>query len=137
MAVAALYSKGRERFLDGSIDWDTDDIRVALVETGYTYSAAHENVADVATYITVASERSDALASKTVTSGVADAADKTLSAVTTGKTIIGFIIYKYNASDASSRLISYQDTATGLPLTTNGGDVLLTFSNGDDKIFKL
>lgn len=37
-----LYDKGREGFLDGSIDWDTDDIRVVLCRSTYTYSAAHD-----------------------------------------------------------------------------------------------
>lgn len=73
-----LYDKGREGFLDGSIDWDTDDIRVVLVRSSYTFSAAHDFLDD----ITSGNEngRSAALGSKTVTSGVADAADTTITA---------------------------------------------------------
>ena len=137
MAINQLYNKGREGFLDGSIDWDTDDIRVALVETGYTFNAAHDYVDDVATYITVASERSTQLQTPTKTDGVADAADITLTAVTTGKSIIGLIIYKYNAADAAARLILYSDTYTGIPFTTSGADVTITWDNGANKIFKL
>jgi len=37
----ALYDKGREGFLDGSIDWDTDTIRVILVDAAdYTVNLA-------------------------------------------------------------------------------------------------
>ena len=42
----ALYDPGREGFLDGSIDWDTATIKVAMVR-GYTFSAAHKFVSDV------------------------------------------------------------------------------------------
>src|SRR5690348_14993943 len=36
----SLYDKGREGFLDGSIDWDTDTIKAALVDLG----AQKENI---------------------------------------------------------------------------------------------
>ena len=42
-----LYDKGREGFLDGSIDWDTDDIRVVLVKSAYAFSAAHDFMDDI------------------------------------------------------------------------------------------
>jgi hypothetical protein len=66
----ALFDPGREGFLDGSIDWDTDDIRVMLVKSTYVFSAAHKFVADLGA---VDNGRSAALRNKTVTSGVADA----------------------------------------------------------------
>src|SRR3989304_3481237 len=70
--TSALYDKGREGFLDGSIDWDTDDVRVALVESTYTFVAAHDFMDDLGTND---NGRSAALGTKTVTSGVAGAAD--------------------------------------------------------------
>jgi hypothetical protein len=37
----ALYDKGREAFLSGSINWSADTIKVALVDTGtYTVNLA-------------------------------------------------------------------------------------------------
>lgn len=73
----ALYDPGREGFLDGSIDWDTDDIRVMLVLSTYTFSAAHKFITDLGA---VDNGRSAALGSKTVTNGVADAGDTSLTA---------------------------------------------------------
>jgi hypothetical protein len=37
--VNALFEKGREGFLDGSIDWDTDTISAALLDLGTTDAA--------------------------------------------------------------------------------------------------
>ena len=71
----ALYDKGRQGFLDGSIDWDTDAIKVVLLDgADYTPNlATHDNLDDVAA--AGREETSGNLASKTVTDGVADAAD--------------------------------------------------------------
>lgn len=80
---------------------------------------------------------SSALGSKTVTSGVADAADVTFTAVT-GASVEAIIIYKHTGTDATSRLICYIDTASsGLPVTPNSGDITVTWDNGANKIFKL
>lgn len=132
----ALYGKGREGFLDGSIDWDTDTIKACLVDTGaYTVSIdVHDNLDDIAGGAIIAT--SGALSGKTVTLGVADADDVTFSTVS-GATVEAIVIYKDTGSAATSRLIAYIDTATGLPLTPNGGNVTVAWDNGANKIFKL
>lgn len=118
----ALYDKGREGFLDGSIDWDTHDIRVILVDVNdYTVNlATHDNLDDVPAGARVAV--SSSLAGKTVTNGVADADNVTFSAVT-GDPSEALVIYKHTGTESTSRLIAYIDTATGLPVTPNGGDI--------------
>lgn len=130
-----LYDKGREGFLDGSIDWDTDDIRVALVESTYTFSAAHDFVDDLGTND---NGRSAALGSKTVTSGVADAADTTITA-TAALACNALVIFKHTGVDATARLIAYIDTPTsGLPFTPSAAQVVtITWDNGANRIFKL
>lgn len=130
----ALYNPGREGFLDGSIDWDTDDIRILLIDSSDGFTATDKFVSDVTAGAIVA--RSTALGTKTIADGVAGAADKALSAVTTGHTC-AVIIYKYNASDASARLIAWLDTGTNFPIVTNGGDVTVQWDTGANKIFKL
>ena len=132
----ALYDRGREGFLAGDIDWDADDIRLVFVdEADDTIDlAADEDLADRAAGSRVAT--SDALASKTVTDGVADAADKTVSAVT-GDPFESIDIYQHTGTEATSLLIANIDTATGLPLTPNGGDVTVTWDSGANRIFKL
>lgn len=132
----AMYDFGRQGFLEGSIDWDTDDIKVVLVDgADYTVNlTTHEFLSDVPSGARVAT--SGNLASKTVTAGVADAADVTFSTVTGDASEI-LVIYKDTGSAATSRLIAYIDTATGLPVTPNGGDITVTWDNGSNKIFKL
>jgi hypothetical protein len=132
----ALYDKGREGFLDGTIDWDTDDIRLILIdEADDTIDlAADDNLDDRAAGARVAT--SGAFASKTVTAGVADAADVTLSTVT-GDPSESIDIYQHTGTESTSRLICNIDTATGLPVTPNGGDITIQWDSGANKIFKL
>jgi hypothetical protein len=135
--ASALYDKGREGFLDGSIDWDTDDIRAILVDTGaYTVNTAtHDMLDDVAAGARISV--SSALGSKTVTAGVADAADVTFTAVT-GASVEAIVLYKHTGTESTSRLICYIDTASsGLPVSPNGGDITIQWDNGANKIFKL
>lgn len=131
----SLYDPGREGFLDGSINWSTGDIRAMLVLSSYTFSAAHKFIADLGA---VDNGRSASLASKTVTSGVADAADSTLTATaaTASKAIV---LFQHTGSDATARLIHYMDTpASGLPFTPAAGQAVpLTWDNGANRIFKL
>jgi len=130
----ALFDAGREAFLDGLISWSTDDIRCVLVDTGtYTVNLATHNFHDDLSGIIATSGN---FASKTITAGVADAADITFTAVS-GTTVEALVIYKWTGSSATSRLIAYIDTATGLPATPNGADVIIQWDSGANKIFKL
>ncbi len=72
----AMFDPGREGFLDGSIDYDTATIKVAMVRS-YTFSASHKFVSDMTGAGGSIVGTPVALASKTVASGVADAADLT------------------------------------------------------------
>lgn len=135
----ALYDSGRQAFLDGSADWDTDDIRLILVDVAdYTVNlATHDFLDDVPAGARV--KVSGAFTGKTTTAGVADAADVTLTAVT-GDPSEALIIYKHTGTDATSRLIAYIDTITGgtpLSVTPNGGDIIIQWDNGANKIFRL
>lgn len=71
-----------------------------------------------------------ALASKTigtVAAGVFDAADTTFTALT-GDASESLILFKDTGAEATSKLIAFWDTATGLPLTPNGGDVVVQWN---------
>lgn len=139
----ALFNPGREGFLDGSIDWDTAVIKVALVR-GYTFSAAHKFVSDVTGASGVLHATSAALTSKTVTNGTADAADFTLTGVASNASNHYWLIFQASAvtggadvAATAQRLIAYIDTGTNIPVVPNGGDVTMAFDNGTNKIFTL
>ena len=70
------------------------------------------------------------LTAKATTGGAADAADVTFTSVS-GASIEAIVLYVDSGSEATSALIAYIDTATGLPITPNGGDIIVTW----DKIF--
>ena len=132
----ALFDKARQRFLEGQFNWNTDTIKAVLVDTG-TYTpnlSAHEFLADVGAGARIAT--SGAFTGKTTTGGAADANDVTFTSVT-GASIEAIILYKDTGTDATSPLIAFIDTATGLPITPNGGDIIVTWDNGANKIFKL
>lgn len=139
----ALWTPGREGFLLAEIDWDTAVIKAALVR-GYTFSAAHKFVNEVTGAGGTLVATSAALASKTGTGGTADAADVTFSAVTAGAAITSLIVFQASAvtggadvASSAQRLICFIDTATGLPVTPNGGDITVQWDAGANKIFTL
>lgn len=132
----ALYDKARQAFLDGNISWSSNTLKAILVDAGtYTVSlSTHDFLDDIPMGARVST--SSALASKTVTDGVADAADVTFTSVT-GSTVEAIVIYQHTGTESTSRLIAYIDTATGLPATPSGGDITVTWNDGANKIFKL
>ena len=130
----ALYNSDKQSLLDSSCpNLSSDTIKVVLVDTGtYTFSAAHDFFDDVSG--TVGSAQT--LGSKTITNGVFDAADVTFTSVT-GNSAEALIIYKDTGSAATSPLIAYIDSATGLPVTPNSGDINVVWDNGASKIFAI
>jgi hypothetical protein len=129
--------------LDGTIDWDTAVIKVALVR-GYTFSAAHKWVSDITGASGTLAATSAALSSKTVTAGVADAADITFSAVASNAGNHSLLIFQASAvtggadvAASAQRVIGWIDTATNLPAVPNGGDITVAWDNSTNKIFKL
>lgn len=140
----AMFDPGREGFLAGEIDWDTAVIKVALVRS-YTFNAAHKFVSDVTGAGGVLHATSSALTSKTVTNGVADAADVTFSAVASNASGHSLLVFQSSAvtggadvAATAQRVILYLDTGTNLPITPNGGDITVAWSNtAGTLIFKL
>lgn len=134
----SLYDLGRQGFLDGTIAWSTDTIKAVLVNITsghYTVNLATDQfLTSIASGDRIAT--SSAFASKTSTAGVADAADITWSAVS-GATVGAVVIYKDTGSAATSPLIAYLDTITGIPLTPSGADITIAWDNTANKIFKL
>lgn len=130
----ALYPTGKEGLLDGSWNWN-DTIKVALVR-GYTYSSTHKFLSpDITSAGTVVATLT--LIGKSSTLGVADAADDNFAAVASGPAAQALVFYKDTGSAATSRLVLFVDTATGLPVTPNGSIITVTFDPGANKIFAL
>jgi hypothetical protein len=130
----ALYPKGKEAFLNADIDLLVDTIKISLIDTGvYTYSATHEFRSNVSNSAVISTAT---LSNKTTANGVFDADDALFTSVT-GANAEALIIFQDTGFQANSRLIAYIDSATGLPILPNGGDITVAFSSGSNKIFSL
>jgi hypothetical protein len=117
------------------VDLDSGDIRAILVDgADYTPNlATHDFLDDVpmAARVSVV-----ALANKTVTGRVFDADDTTFPNVS-GDQFEYVILYNHTGVEGTSRLIALFDTATGLPMTPSGSDIIAQWDNGANKIFRL
>ncbi len=132
-----LYDKGRQAFGDGEISWTSDNIKSVLVDADlYTVDLVNDQFLDD---IPLGARTSTSLnmTSKTNVAGVMDADDTTFSAVPTSPPQEYIIFYQDTGSTATSLLIGLVDTATGLPVTPNNGDIIVQWDDGVDKIFKL
>lgn len=126
----ALYANYKNLIIGngthGFVDLDTDTINVALIDTGtYTVAlATHQDHADLSGIVGTPG----ALASKTagtVAAGTFDAADITFTAVT-GNSVEAYVVYKDSGTSSTSALVAYFDTASsGLPVTPNGGNIVI------------
>jgi hypothetical protein len=132
----SLYTKAKQGLIDGSIDLDTDTIKVVLVDgADYTPNlATHQFLSDIPSAARVAI--SGALQNKSVTDGVFDADDIVIASVS-GDQFEYLVLFKDTGVEGTSRLILLIDTATGLPCTPNGSDITIQWSSGTDKIFRL
>lgn len=116
----ALYPKAAEQLWQGGINLSSGSVKWVLVDLGtYTYSATHEFLSSIPSGARLAT--SAALASKTFTNGVFDAADPTLTDPGGGATGEALVLFIDTGSDTTSRLILFLDTGvTGLPMTLDG-----------------
>lgn len=119
----ALYSLGKKAMLDGDVAFDTDDVRLMLIDTGVeTFNDADQFVSSITSPV---ARMAAGLASKTTTAGTFDAADPTINTVT-GSTVEAVVLYIFNASDAAARLIAWIDSSPSIAFTPNGSNVTLT-----------
>lgn len=140
MSQAVLFDPGREGFLKGEISWNVATIKMDLGR-GYTFDATDKFVSDLTSHTAVSTVT---LGTKTVTNGVADAADASFVAVGAGAACTYLIIYQSSAvaggadvATSAQRVIAYIDNAAGLPVTPTGADIAFAFDSGTNKIFKL
>jgi hypothetical protein len=128
----ALYVAYRNGVLGAHatyVDLDANTINVALIDHGVdTPNVTTDDFYDDINAGLI--DTVETLASKTigtVAAGVFDAANVTFTAVT-GASVESVNIFKDTGTPATSNLIAYFDTGTGLPVTPNGGDITVTWN---------
>lgn len=131
------YDNARELFATAGLNWNSDTIKVMLVSSAYAASASdvYLNVVTNANPPRITSAMT--LGSKSATGGACDGGDVTFSAVGGATAAKAILMWKDTGVESTSPLIVYIDTATGLPITPNGGDIIITWDNGTNKIFRV
>lgn len=132
----ALYTLTRAKFLQATVDM-SGTIKLSFIDHGTDTpnTATDDFYDDISAGLVGAA--SGAFASKTYTDGVFDADDVTVTAVS-GASIESVNIWQDTAGISSTDpLVAYIDTATGLPVTPNGGDITVAWDSGVNRIFKL
>lgn len=103
-----LYNLARQKFAQGVINWNSDDIRAILVSASYTPNQdTHEWLSDISSGNRIGS--AVALTNKTSVLGVLDADDVTFTSVPGGTDVWAVALYKHNVSESAAALIAYLD----------------------------
>jgi len=125
----SFYAKGIEAFLEGSIAALSDTIKASLVSSAsYTPNLTTDQYYNIIPGGAVIAA-GVALASKTGSSGTLSAANTVWTSVS-GSQAAYIVLWKDTLTPSTSPLIGLIDTATGLPVTPNGGDITAAWSSG-------
>lgn len=129
-----IYPRFKQALLSPGVNLATATVSAILVDTAtYTYGPAHEFLSSIPAGARAGTPQ--ALGSKTVTNGVFDAAAIQFPTVPLGSALEAVAVYVNTGNDATSRLVAFIDTAEGLPVTPNGGNIDVDWD--EDGVFEL
>jgi len=132
----SLYHLAKQDLLEGKINLLTATVKAQLVDVdAYTPDITED---DFLSKIPAAARVGNAvtLTNKSITKGVFDADDAVFAGVA-GASVEACVLYLDSGDEATSRLLFFGDTATGLPIVPNSGDITAQWDNGVAKIFSL
>jgi hypothetical protein len=130
-----LFALGRQKFLEGGINWLKDTIKVALVDTDkITVDINKDEMYSSYSSATIGTPQE--IKNKSSFYGVARG-DPVVFPTVSGSKVGALVIYKDTGAANQSPLIAIIDTAQGLPITPNGGDITINWDTGPYGIFML
>jgi hypothetical protein len=122
------YTEGKQNILAAATNFDTATMTALLVDgadyTPNTNAAGHDFKDDISAGI----EETATLASTTIADGVFDASDTTFTAAAGDPCELIVLYDNTGGADSTDPLYILWDTATGLPVTLNGGDVVVQWN---------
>ncbi len=134
----AFYDLGRQAVIEGGIAFLSANMKITSIdETDDVPILATDEFLD-AIGAGAREFQSGNLASKTTAAGVYDAAN--LAPAFTGAAGDQFesiTLYRDSGAAATSELLLNIDTASGLPLSPDGGNIDITWSDGGNRIAKI
>ena len=141
-----LYDNARKMWAEGNIAWGGDDeFYCCLVNANYTFGVGHIYASEInpATggprdYGTTAGE-GVLMQNLDVADNGAIYADpvRFVTCAADRPPVTAIVIYRMGTAQTDSPLIYYANVATGLPITPNGGDIIVTWSTGTNRILRL
>lgn len=130
-----LYTKAKEKLMQGQLNLLTDDIRVAIVSNAYIQSmTTDEFLSSVNAHILGTPM---ALTTRSIAGGAFDGDDLNFTGIASGATTEGIVIYKHTGDPATSPLVFYADQVQGFPMLTSGAVIEVRWDDGAYKIFSL
>lgn len=127
--MAAFYLSGKKKLWDGSIDLDTDTIKVAFMSTSYTPNIDTEDFYDDISASIASGSTDQTLANKTLTIDTTndivkfDADDISISGQSFTSNML--VLYKSTGVASTSALICYIDITT---ISPTGGSVTVPWN---------
>jgi hypothetical protein len=125
----AMYGKGLEAFLEGSIAALTDTLSLSLVTTAYSPNLSTDQW--YSTVVASGGVTAGPINLTTVTGAAGSlSADNVIFPSVSGAASNYLVLFKNTGVAGTSPLIARYDTATGLPVTPNGGNITVAWSGG-------
>jgi hypothetical protein len=117
-----FYSSFETNLLLGRFgNMTTATLKCAAVSSSYTYSEAHTSFSDISAFVLGSVTLSDVV----VSSGQLSSSDFTFSGISSG-TAASLVYYLDSGTPSTSYLILYDSSATNLPYTFTGTDVIVS-----------
>lgn len=132
-----IYGKAKQALLNGQINVLTNQLKLLILKNNYIPNINnHEYVSDINSSSITA--RSSALQNVSNTLGVLDADDIEILNYS-GEAFNSVVIYIDSQNDASSRLLCYIDTSSGLPFfgVNATSTITIAWNNDSNKIISL
>ena len=126
-----IYPLWKEALLQGTTNTSlVGTVKAILVDTGgYTYSSAHQFASSLGS---ATAGTAQAISSKTFITGLFTGGSVTFTAVPlgsgSGAILEAIVIYVDSGAPASSPLVAYFDSVSGLPVTPNGGNITINWN---------
>lgn len=120
-----VFTPAKQDILTANLDLGTVQLAAMLIDSAsYVVNQAHQYVSDIPAAAVVASAN---ILNAAVADGSVTADNVLLDNVPAGPACEAIVIYENTGVDATSRLVTYIDTGTGLPVTPDGTDLVVTF----------
>ena len=135
--MQTIYPLARDKFLSAQIDWSSDAFLAVALGSGSSFSDLDEFRSDLTGVLGTGSLSGMSMPG----GGWADANDVTITGLTPGQVVTGFVICVDTGSAATDSLVWFTDThsdTTPIARTVDGsGSMTFAFSSAPGRIFQL